>query len=290
VLYFGYGSNLCADDLGRWCRERGIDAVRLDAVSRAYLPDRRLAFTHHSTTRGGGVLDVPLAFGSAVAGVLFRVRSQEAIAALDEKETRGHAYRRIETVALTEDGAEHPAFAYEVVPSGRRLFVDPAPGYLDVVRRGYAAHGLPAAALDAAARGAPHAGPVAQFFVYGTLRSGEERRPILTRHDAAGGDAATVEGTLLHLGDYPGLVLDGAAAEVTGEVYSVSDLARLFAELDPVETFHGFGAPGSLYRRAIVRVQRAGLAPAPAWTYVYNGVRDGARVIASGDWRRRAQP
>lgn len=290
MLYFGYGSNLCGRDLSLWCRERGLDAIRLERVAPAFLPDRRLAFTHRSTTRGGGVLDVPEARGDAVAGVLFRPPADEAIAMLDRKEGEGHSYRRIETVALTDDGAEEPAFTYEVDPRSRGAFVAPSSRYLDVVRRGYDEHGLAAEPLDAASRGESHPGPVAGLFVYGTLRRGEERHPALARHGVLGGEAATTTGTLLDLGPYPGLIVDGEKASVKGEIYDASDPDALFAELDPIETFRGFGVPGSLYRRAIVRVRRANSGSTLVWTYVYAGSRSGRRVIASGDWRERHEP
>ena len=290
MLYFGYGSNLSGIDLGRWCRERGLDPIPLERVGPAFLPDRRLAFTHRSTTRGGGVLDIPPARGGAVAGVLFRVPSDGAIETLDRKESEGHTYRRIETVALTEDGAERPVFTYEVVPSCREPFVTPAPDYLDVVRRGYDEHGLAQEPLGAAARGAPHPGPIAGLFVYGTLRRGEERHPVLARHDASGGETAATTGTLLDLGPYPGLIVDGPKASVAGEIYRVPDPESFFGELDTIETFRGFGVPGSLYRRAVVRVRRADSGSTLAWTYVYAGSRSGVRVIASGDWRERRHP
>jgi gamma-glutamylcyclotransferase (GGCT)/AIG2-like uncharacterized protein YtfP len=292
VLYFGYGSNLCALDLSRWSVERGLDPVRLQRVAPAFLPDRRLAFTHRSTTRDGGVLDIPEARGSAVAGVLFRAPGGEAIATLDRKEGEGHTYRRFEAVALTENGAEERVFSYEVDPASREPFVAPPPGYLDVVRRGYDEHGLAREPLEAAARGASHPGPIAGFFVYGTLRRGEERHAVLARHAVTGGDAATTIGALLDLGPYPGLVVDGARGTVAGELYHTADPDALYKELDAIEMFRGFGVAGSEYRRAIVRVRRAssGAGSALAWTYIYAGSRDACGVIASGDWRERRQP
>jgi gamma-glutamylcyclotransferase (GGCT)/AIG2-like uncharacterized protein YtfP len=290
MLYFGYGSNLCEHDLDRYCRERGLQPIRLERVGPAFLPDRRLAFTHRSTSRGGGVLDAPPARGGAVAGVLFRVLSHESIATLDRKEGEGHVYLRFETVALTEDGAEEPAFAYEVAPACREPFVAPAPSYLDVVRRGYEDHGLATLPLETAAAGRSPAGPIAGVFVYGTLLRGEERHVALTRHGVLGGEAAATDGTLLDLGPYPGLLVDDPLGSVAGEIYATPDPEALFAELDAIETFRGFGAPGSLYRRAIVRVRSQNLGSTLAWTYVYAGSRDGFRVISSGDWRDPRRP
>src|SRR5262245_17363658 len=130
MLYFGYGSNLDDDDLSRYCREREVGSVGLEKVGVAYLPDRRLAFTHRSTSRGGGVLDVPPALGSAVSGVLFRLASPEGWGVLDGKEAEGHLYVRCDTIALTDDGAEHAARTYEVASSRRESYVAPAPSYL----------------------------------------------------------------------------------------------------------------------------------------------------------------
>jgi gamma-glutamylcyclotransferase (GGCT)/AIG2-like uncharacterized protein YtfP len=290
MLYFAYGSNLNASDLSRFCRERGLGDLGLDKVGPAFLPDRRLAFTHRSTTWGGGVLDIPPARGEAVAGILFRVANGAAMAALDRKEGEGHVYARFDTVALTEEGEEEPACAYQVAEPRRERFVPPAPSYLDVVRRGYEDHGLPVAPLNAAAAGGSTAGPIGGLFVYGTLRRGGERHPAIVRHKATGGEPVETTGTLLDLGLYPGLVLDGPQGRVAGELYIAGDRDALFAELDAIETFEGFGVPGSLYRRAIVRVRGHDWRDVLAWTYVYAGSREGSRVIASGDWNDRLAP
>ena len=113
---------------------------------------------------------------------------------------------------------------------------------------------------------------------------------MLLRHSASGGEAATTTGTLLNLGPYPGLIVDRAKGRVAGELYRASDPGALFAELDAIETFHGFGVPGSLYRRAIVHVRLTNAGAALAWTYIYAGPRGGCRVIESGDWREPRQP
>jgi gamma-glutamylcyclotransferase (GGCT)/AIG2-like uncharacterized protein YtfP len=211
------------------------------------------------------------------------------MAALDLKESRGHAYRRIETIALTEDGAEHRVFTYEVEPERRVPFVAPPAAYLEVVRRGYREHELPLEPLEATARGEMHPGPVRALFVYGTLRSGEKRHPLLARHRASAAGSATVEGTLLDLGEYPGLLVGEGKNRVTGELYLVPDPPSLFSELDPVESFLGYDAYGSLYRRAIVRAVGSEGASTLAWTYVYNADRAGHLTIDSGDWGRRCR-
>ncbi|HZN55795.1 MAG TPA: gamma-glutamylcyclotransferase [Candidatus Polarisedimenticolaceae bacterium] len=279
MLYFAYGSNLDAGDLARF-------GIALAPIARAYLPDRRLAFTHDSSSRGGGVLDAVEATGCAVEGVLFRLEDRAA-RLLDDKESRGHRYRRVASVALTDDGAEHAAFFYEVAPAHREAFVPPAGAYLDVVRRGAHAHGLDGAPLEAAAAGDAHAGPVRHLFVYGTLMAGEERSHHLAALGMTDCVPARIAGSLLDLGAYPGLRVDGAGGTVEGELYSIPDPRRLFEVLDPIETFRGFGAAGSLYRRAIV-LARLGGGSAPAWSYVYAGPHDRGKIIPSGSWRGRA--
>ena len=290
MLYFAYGSNLDEGDLARFCGERGFDPLVLEPVGAAYLPDRRLAFTHRSTSRGGGVLDVPPARGRAVAGVLFRVPSDEAVAALDRKETDGHVYERFASIVLTEDGAEQKIFSYQVASSHRLPFVAPVASYLEIVRRGYRAHGLDVGPLDAAAEGRSPSDPIAGLFVYGTLRLGEERHGVLIRHGATGGERVSTIGTLFDLGAYPGLAVVEPCGTVVGELYVAPDVDALFRELDPIETFHGFGAAGSLYRRAVIRVRDRTSRSTLAWTYVFTRSTDGIPIIASGDWRRRRRP
>jgi gamma-glutamylcyclotransferase (GGCT)/AIG2-like uncharacterized protein YtfP len=284
VLYFAYGSNLDRIDRDRWCASRGFGPVRLEPAGIALLPDRRLAFTHFSATRRGGVLDVPPAPGCAVAGVLFRDVAWEA---LDRKEGEGHLYRRVTTTALTDGGDEMEVLTYEVDPPARRRFVAPDAAYLEIVRRGYAAFGLDAAPLLAAARDEPHDGPVRHVFVYGTLRRGECRHPVLLRHRAHGCGEGRVEGRLLDLGPYPTLSPGRSEVPVRGELYAFDDLTALIAAADRVEGFTGFEAAGSHYRRRIVSVARDGGPPVLAWTYLLSGDAPGARLIVSGDWRRR---
>jgi len=286
MRYFAYGSNLDHDDLARWSRERGLPAIELDAPRLAYLPDRRLAFTHRSTTRGGGVLDVPPALGCAVMGVTGGVRD-DIVPLLDRKESEGHAYRRIEAIALAPDGGEQTVFTYEVEPSHRVPFVPPPDAYIAVVRRGYAAFGVVTEPLEAAALGEAYPGPVRRLFVYGTLMRGEERHPALLRHGARFAGLGRARGTLHDLGPYPAMSTEHAESMVNGELYEAPDLGALLRDADRIELFLGFGVAGSLYRRAIVTVAVDGGGSVPAWTYLLVGAPDGARVIASADWRRR---
>ena len=287
MLYFAYGSNLERGDLERWCEAKSLPPLQLEPVGIAYLADRRLAFTHRSHARGGGVLDIPHQRGSTVAGVLFRVPHARDLEALDRKEGEGHTYRRIAWFALDEMGREHEVATYEVQPEHSEPFVGPTEEYLQIVRRGYAAHRLDTAGLEAAARNSSYPGAVAKLFVYGTLMQGEARHPALVRHRARLEGSGQTAGTLLDLGDYPGLIPMPSARPVRGELYAADDRDALFRELDAIEVFKGWGVAGSHYRRAIVRVADPDGGSVLAWTYFFTAGRDAGRIIASGDWRRR---
>jgi gamma-glutamylcyclotransferase (GGCT)/AIG2-like uncharacterized protein YtfP len=284
--YFAYGSNLNRLDLDRWCARRDLTPPHLEPLGLAFLPDRTLAFTHRSSTRGGGVLDVPDDVGRAVCGVVFRCADARTIATLDRKESEGHVYRRIEELVITPGGGESEAFLYEVDPRFREPYVPPHPDYVDAVRRGYAAYELETEPLDDAAAGRPTPGSVASLFVYGTLRRGEMRHAILERHGARLLGEGRIEGTLVDLGPHPGLIGVPRKEPVVGEIYAVDDLGRLLGETDRVEGFLGFGEPSSLYRRGVVSVSLGGGLSMMAWTYLFAGDAAGRPVGPGGVWRR----
>lgn len=287
MLYFAYGSNLDQIDRDDWCRARGLPVMSLIPIGAAFLPDRRLAFTHRSTTRRGGVLDVPPAIGRVVPGFVFRCGEESDGAALDRKESDGHVYRRIDTIAIQPGGGESTVVTYEVEPAHREAYVAPNPAYVDVVARGYRAFDLDGGALQAAARDEAAPGLVAGLFVYGTLRGGELRFPVLARHGARLVGEGTAEGTLVDLGPHPGLIPTPAAHPVAGELYAFDDLGRVLAETDRVEGFLGFGDEASEYRRGLVNVATARSASRLAWTYFYAGDTSGLPVVAGGAWRRQ---
>ena len=285
--YFAYGSNLNRLDLDRWCTRRDLPPPRLTPLGQAFLPDRTLAFTHRSTTRGGGVLDVPEAVGCAVQGLVFRCADERARATLDRKENEGHVYRRIEEIVITPGGGESEVFLYEVDPRFREPFVAPHPDYLDAVRRGYATYEIDPTPLEEAAQGRPSPGSVATLFVYGTLRRGELRHPILERHRGRLLGEGRIEGTLLDLGPHPALIGHPREHPVVGELYAFDDLAKLLDETDRVEGFLGFGDPSSLYRRGVVSASLGDGGPSMmAWTYLFAGDAAGLPVVAGGVWRR----
>jgi gamma-glutamylcyclotransferase (GGCT)/AIG2-like uncharacterized protein YtfP len=112
------------------------------------------------------------------------------------------------------------------------------------------------------------------LFTYGTLMRGYDLHRLLTPGAKLLG-AGRVRGTLLDLGDYPGLV-DGAG-RVVGEVYRL-DEPELLAVLDRAEGYN------FERRRAIVTLATG--RRARAWIYRYRGRRDRAVSIPDGDYRR----
>jgi len=176
--YFAYGSNLNEEELRAWCRDRGFEYPFVKALSRAYLPDREPVFDFYSPPRGGGALNIVPRPGQLVPGALFQVRNgagtePDGWAVLDRKEGAPSAYDRSRVFVLTEDGGQVEAVTYVVRPERRETSpVPPTPEYLESVRTGYRAFGLPEANLDAVAQGRPVPCLLDMVFCYGTLMRG----------------------------------------------------------------------------------------------------------------------
>jgi gamma-glutamylcyclotransferase (GGCT)/AIG2-like uncharacterized protein YtfP len=114
-------------------------------------------------------------------------------------------------------------------------------------------------------------------FVYGSLRRGNAGAMSVRFPDATYVAEGRVRGSLYDLGEYPGLVLDGAAPVVTGEVYEVDD-----DTLDRLDKFE----LTSDYIRKQVEVEH-GLERTDCWIYVPErdaGIFTDCELIESGDW------
>ena len=118
------------------------------------------------------------------------------------------------------------------------------------------------------------------IFIYGTLLPG--LRLAAEMHGARFMGAAQIQGRLIDVGHYPGLIQgDG---QVTGEVYEVDD-AHL-ARLDEVEGVVPGDRAESHYWREEVTVLSGPLQGQLVQTYLYNHPVDGCTPISHGDYRR----
>ena len=93
-----------------------------------------------------------------------------------------------------------------------------------------------------------------------------------------------MRGHLYDLGEYPGLVLDPAADEVHGTIFTVPD-DRVLAALDAYEGFEPNHPKRSLFVRTRVAAMLGDGRSCDCFAYVYNRDPAGAPVIASGRYR-----
>jgi gamma-glutamylcyclotransferase (GGCT)/AIG2-like uncharacterized protein YtfP len=119
---------------------------------------------------------------------------------------------------------------------------------------------------------------VDRLFVYGTLRSGQAARSLVTNYVSAS-QAATASGRLYSLNDgYPVLV-PGPSGTVVGELCRLRELVAALALLDAYE--------GQSLVRRMVQVSVDG-ERVWAWAYIlaYPQAVDESEVIECGDWAR----
>jgi gamma-glutamylcyclotransferase (GGCT)/AIG2-like uncharacterized protein YtfP len=117
------------------------------------------------------------------------------------------------------------------------------------------------------------------FFVYGTLRRGDDNDITRLVPPPQFIGEATIAGKMYHLGGYPGVSL-GGSSQIIGEVYAVS--AELEKKLDAIES--EYPAQPDEYAKRAIRVQVSG-----QWhdCFVYEinpAYIAGKPMIASGDW------
>ncbi|MEM9081008.1 MAG: gamma-glutamylcyclotransferase family protein [Verrucomicrobiota bacterium] len=116
-------------------------------------------------------------------------------------------------------------------------------------------------------------------FVYGTLRSGGSNFWRMER--ARFVERATVEGVLVKVDWYPGLVL-GGGGRCLGEVYEVDEL--LVRELDE---FEGIGIPDERngeYARVRAEVLLESGERVSCWVYEWLLGVGNYEVVETGDW------
>ena len=116
------------------------------------------------------------------------------------------------------------------------------------------------------------------IFVYGALRKGASNDWRMK--DARWLGPARVEGTLLKIDWYPGLVL-GLGGWVKGEVYEIG--AELLKELDEFEGIGLEDERNGEYHRVKREVLLDG-SPTEVWIYEWLKGLEGFEVVSSGDW------
>jgi gamma-glutamylcyclotransferase (GGCT)/AIG2-like uncharacterized protein YtfP len=128
------------------------------------------------------------------------------------------------------------------------------------------------------------------LFVYGTLMpdatghlGAEQRARLAAEAVIVGG--ASIAGTLVDLGDYPGLIETGAGI-VHGAVYRFAGPAGSLTWLDAYEDVSGGSCDP--YIRAERDVALADGRTLRAWVYVYVRDASGRPVVSSGRWASRA--
>lgn len=290
-LYFAYGSNLNREDWARWCNAKGGSPDVLKFHSTGYLPDHDICFSLHSPSRNGGVLDIAKRTGQLVPGVIFEVLG-DGWELLDRKEGVPIYYERVKKFVLDDRGEEVAVETYQVKRDHRDEvedeveFVQPTPEYVDVVRAGLEAFGLPTKALDAASQDKLTPWLVDAFFVYGTLMRGESRFPALQAFGVECALLAQACGRLMDLGSFPGLVESGSQSSmVQGDFVRLREPDQAIDALDQIEGFQGFGSTDSLYRRTLSHVEVGEGRVRLAWVYALATDHEQAEIIPTGDWR-----
>ena len=114
------------------------------------------------------------------------------------------------------------------------------------------------------------------LFIYGTLRRSGSAHHLMQGAEFLG--LGTIKGRLVHVNQYPGLIID-SESEVKGELYSAND--KLISELDRYE---GCLESPPLYSAEIVKVWLEDSEASRARAYVFQQLRSHHEPIESGDW------
>ena len=118
-------------------------------------------------------------------------------------------------------------------------------------------------------------------FVYGTLRQGQDNDITRLQPAPCFLGHAEVNGTLFHLGAYPGLML-GGTGRVQGEVYAIEP--ALECRLDEIEGL--YPQPNDEYFKRSLPIAVQGRLLRCILYEINPRFVEGARTILSGDWVR----
>ena len=114
------------------------------------------------------------------------------------------------------------------------------------------------------------------IFIYGTLRREGRAHRLMLEADFQ--CLATTSGRIVHVDQYPGLILDSENS-VIGELYIAND--KLVRELDQYEGC--FESPPLYIRQEITVIDENGKTH-QAQTYVFQRLEPHHKKIQSGDW------
>lgn len=129
-----------------------------------------------------------------------------------------------------------------------------------------------------------------RLFVYGTLRRDSQHGMFdLLAPQTSFFGRARVQGRLLDLGEYPGLVPSGDPGSwVSGEVYALENPPDTLARLDEYEGCGPDDPEPHEFERVEMEVVLESGARDKAWVYVYRGSTADKREIPSGDYLKKA--
>ncbi len=117
-------------------------------------------------------------------------------------------------------------------------------------------------------------------FVYGTLRRGGSNHFRMAGAEFV--SAGSITGRMYRIDWYPGLVLDAAGDEISGEVYAVD--AEMLETLDRFEGIAAGEVEGSEYRRVQTLVMQRDSQTLNAWVWEWLGPVSESQRISAGDW------
>lgn len=120
-------------------------------------------------------------------------------------------------------------------------------------------------------------------FVYGTLRRGGSNHFRMAGAEFIA--AGTISGRMYRIDWYPGLVLDSAGDEISGEVYAVGP--EQLAALDAFEGLSAGEIQGSEYRRVLTTVVQQDSQTRTAWVWEWLGATEESQRVADGDWLKQ---
>lgn len=258
-LYFAYGSNLDLKQIRARC-----PSARL--VGPARLRGYALAFGGYSQRWSGSVATVLPAKGSAVQGMLFRMRVG-CFGRLDAFEGHPYAYKRTPVLVRDDKGRSHKALTY-IQPLDTFESWPPSAQYFSQIFEAYMHHEFDPRPLIHAAS--------PRLFVYGSLMKGYSNHRVL---DGARfiGRSKTMQGFRMHsLEFYPGVCHDAdSGSQVHGEIYEVD--ADVLTRVDRLEGHPRF------YRRTLIQLEDG----TTAETYLLRDDQvENLPVVATGDWRK----